>query len=374
MDKIYFILGGRPNYIKAWPIIKEFQGHFDCKIIDISQHSNKNMSFEMAERFGISKNHTIDLSRFNIHGHINHGLRLSCGTANLAKYLSEDKSGKCFTFVFGDMDASLMGALASFRVGIPIVHVESGLRSFSPTQKEERNRIMIDRLSSVHFCTEDSAVRNLISEQINNSYLVGNTMIDSLMHYTTKEMYTTELDPILTLHRPENVDDPFKLLFLLSKIQDIGFTNINFYIHPRTKNVLDRYNLLEYVQKMDFLTVLDPLPYDEFIKQLCACEYIITDSGGLQEESAFMKKRCYTLRESTERPSTVFCKSNIMIDPSILFREHIVVDGVPYSDHIEYLRRDADDKIFNKILDIPYWDGQTSKRILQIMLDIKDKY
>ncbi|GAI12439.1 unnamed protein product, partial [marine sediment metagenome] len=205
--------------------------------------------------------------------------------------------------VVGDVNSSLAGALAAYGLKIPIAHIEAGLRSFDKTMPEELNRIQIDKISDYLFVTEPSGVKNLKAEGITkNVFLVGNTMIDTLK----KEDYA-----VLTLHRPSNVDNKQNLKRLIDIMITISKKiKIIYPVHPRAnKNLMDL--ALHSKGKLP-LQIMDPLPYHEFVKLMKGAKFVLTDSGGIQEETTYLNIPCLTLRENTERPITITKGTNVL--------------------------------------------------------------
>jgi UDP-N-acetylglucosamine 2-epimerase (non-hydrolysing) len=210
---------------------------------------------------------------------------------------------------------------------IPVAHIESGLRSFDRTMPEEINRMITDTLADYLFVTEPAGIRNLKKEGIKDSkvFFTGNTMIDSLKFYLKKismsgilkELCVSERNyTLVTLHRPSNVDSKENLNKILNIFKSINKINpeldIVFPVHPRTIKMLEKFNLKISFDEIRNLIVTEPLGYIDFLKLLSEAKFILTDSGGIQEETTYLKVPCLTLRENTERPVTSEIGTNII--------------------------------------------------------------
>ena len=225
-------------------------------------------------------------------------------------------SSDLLVIVFGDVTSTLAAGLAAKTLNIDLAHVESGLRSRDILMPEEVNRILTDHITKYYFITEQSGVDNLKEIGITeNVYLVGNTMIDTQKKYLQQALDTkyheilgveTKEYVLITLHRPSNVDDLNKLKEIFDDFEELSKTQVLVYpIHPRTKNNLEKLGYLKKVQENPNIILDEPLGYLEFTCLMANCKYLITDSGGLQEESTALDIPCFTLRENTERPSTL---------------------------------------------------------------------
>jgi UDP-N-acetylglucosamine 2-epimerase (non-hydrolysing) len=231
--------------------------------------------------------------------------------------------------VVGDVNSTIACALVAVKMNIPVAHVEAGLRSNDRTMPEEINRILTDNISDWLFVTEQDGLKNLKQEGISNDkvYFVGNTMIDSLAFYLPKlnnislpeVLENASLRPkeyiLITMHRPSNVDtkegleNTLKVIELASKYKKVILP-----IHPRTKNNLEKYGLNQGLVDNKNVIITEPLGYLPFVKLMKDALMVITDSGGIQEETTYLKVPCLTFRKTTERPSTVEIGSNTMIN------------------------------------------------------------
>jgi UDP-N-acetylglucosamine 2-epimerase (non-hydrolysing) len=267
--------------------------------------------------------------------------------------------------VVGDVNSTLACALTAAKSHIPVAHVEAGLRSFDLTMPEEINRLLTDHVSEFLFATELSAVKNLKKEGIEKDkiFLIGNVMIDTLLKYKEKALSLDLLKRLrifpkkyaaLTLHRQENVDQKKVFREILQAIFQIQKEiKIIWPLHPRTKKQLRKFGLLHQVKKQKSIILLSPLSYLEMLSLSAQSNLILTDSGGIQEESSFLNVPCLTLRKNTERPITIKLGTNKIVGTK---KEDIIKGyrGVIKQKSQKY-------KIF------PKWDGKTAKRIVNIL-------
>jgi len=275
--------------------------------------------------------------------------------------------------VFGDVNSTIAAALCAAKLGIQVAHVEAGLRSFDRTMPEELNRILTDNLSDLLFTTEAGARKNLMREGIGEEkiHFVGNVMVDTLMKHRAKASVLNMsrklgMEPgtfgLLTLHRPSNVDDEETLLEILRAIDEISRQlTIIFPCHPRTRQRLSHgafahlMNAEKAGRERMRLVVLDPLGYLEFLSLMADARLIMTDSGGIQEETTVLGVPCLTLRHNTERPVTVEQGTNVLVGNS---RDHIVAAAEKALSGMAQHARVPD-----------LWDGKASERIAKILHD-----
>lgn len=373
MDNIYticFVAGARPNFMKIAPIINSFQlkinqpiynrSTFKKLLVHTGQHYDKNMSEIFFCDLLISEPDFF----LNI-GPGSHAVQTAKIMIEFEKVLL--KSQPDIVIVVGDVNSTIACSLTAKKLHIPIAHVESGLRSFDMSMPEEINRRLTDVLSDILFVTEQSGLSNLMSEGIpkNKIHFVGNVMIDTLLttlkrikkeSFTpTRELYefikSNKTYAVLTLHRPSNVDDEEVLARIISALQQISLKiPIVFPIHPRTraklsKSILDRGNI----------KLINPVGFLDMLYAVKGSNMVLTDSGGLQEETTVLGIPCITIRENTERPSTIDIGTNYLVgtDPDIIIltaekilKGHGKVGKVP-----------------------PLWDGQTADRIVNVILE-----
>jgi UDP-N-acetylglucosamine 2-epimerase (non-hydrolysing) len=275
----------------------------------------------------------------------------------------------------GDVNSTIAAALTAAKLGIGVAHIEAGLRSFDPTMPEEINRKLTDAISSLLFVTEKSGVENLKHEGVpaERIFLVGNVMIDCLLRHRKLAAKSPILESlgmcrngsgsgpygVLTLHRPSNVDDPKTLQGILTAV-DILSANfpVFFPIHPRTRRNIQNFGLAQYLSDSKSgeyagIVPLDPLGYLDFLCLNDRARIVLTDSGGVQEETTVLGVPCLTLRENTERPATVEHGTNqvVGVDPDrILAGAHAILEGPQRSPQRP-----------------PLWDGKTAPRIIAII-------
>lgn len=264
--------------------------------------------------------------------------------------------------VYGDVNGAVGAARAAHQLGIRLAHVEAGLRSYDRSMPEEVNRIEIDRLADILFCSEQSGMDHLHEEQVlGRAYLVGNTMIDTLMDMqkvvaSQQEDMHTHLSAyegrvVATIHRPSNVDDPETLTHVMAFLSEIAqICPMVLPAHPRLRQALEHHA----ISLGEGILLASPFSYLDFLHVVQSSTFILTDSGGIQEETVYLGKRCFTLRRNTERPSTIASGSNTLIDPTQESDRAIVLD---------FAKHPVDPTIH-----IPEkWDGKTGERIADLL-------
>jgi UDP-N-acetylglucosamine 2-epimerase (non-hydrolysing) len=360
------VIGARPNFMKAAPIYRQMAASTYLRplLVHTGQHYDDNLSGNFFRDLGIP---TPDI---NLEvGSASHSVQ----TARVMMAFDQilESNDVAAVLVVGDVNSTLAAALVATKRNIPVIHVEAGLRSFDRTMPEEINRVLTDQMSELLFVTEDSGVDNLIAEGISREkiHLVGNVMIDSLLHArahaiparTTiaRALETAGRDPVdienyslLTLHRPSNVDDAdiFKALF--AEILEFSRSMpVVFPVHPRTRAALARIDAS--TSTHPGLIAMEPVSYFEMLGLLEGADLVLTDSGGLQEESSALGIPCLTLRENTERPITVSLGTNQIIGNS------------PNALRKAVARFHAGERKIGAIP--PLWDGRTAERIVQVV-------
>lgn len=360
MKKILSVVGARPNFIKISPIDKAFRKYGKAvshKICHTGQHFDDCMSKVFFD--------DLNMPRPDFYlgiGGGSHASQTARIMLELEKVFEAEKPD--LVIVPGDVNSTLAAALVASKMGIPIAHVEAGLRSFDNTMPEEINRIITDVVSDYLFVTEHSGIRNLRDEGIDNDkiFFVGNTMIDSLeAHYDliescsiTKDMGLTHGNYILaTFHRPHNVDDKDGLEELMHALGRLANNRILvFPVHPRTRKNIQEYGLATDLSNNLILT--QPLGYIEFLSLMRYAELVITDSGGIQEETTYLGVQCITVRKNTERPVTIDVGTNHLVGTDLEKVEKIALDilgGTTKPGRIPEL-----------------WDGKAAKRITEIIM------
>lgn len=355
--RILIVVGTRPNFVKITQfkkVAKNFS-NLDIKIVHTGQHFDEKMS-------------AIFLKQFNLE--VDYFLNIDNGSPNsliakillkLEEVISNFKPD--LLLCVGDVNSTLAAAICANKLNIKLGHIESGLRSDDREMPEEINRILTDELSNLCFVTEKSGVENLLKtgKKDHQIAFVGNTMIDTLVHFEDEIEKSTILEELVleknnyiltTIHRPSNVDSKEGLLKMIALFQKISLQKtVIFPIHPRTKNNLEKFDLFDNLLKINNLKVINPQNYFAFQKLIKYSFCVITDSGGIQEETTFQKIPCLTLRENTERPSTIMEGTNQLM----------TFDSEKIVNFIQNLQIGM-----AKNSTIPtFWDGNATERILQ---------
>jgi UDP-N-acetylglucosamine 2-epimerase len=316
MKKIVTIVGARPQFIKASPVSRALRKTCREYLVHTGQHYDQNMSQLFFDELAIP---APDLN-LEI-GSGPHGLQTGQMLVAIERVLQAEKPD--WVIVYGDTNSTLAGALAAGKLGIPIAHIEAGLRSFNRTMPEEINRILTDRISSLLFCPTRSAVNHLAAEGIRNGvHLTGDVMYDAALYFAemaqkkSTVLQDQGLPPksyiLATIHRAQNTDDPVALTRIVEALLACGQTVV-FPVHPRTRGFLDRYGLLEKIRSAGDLVLLEPVGYLDMIRLEQNATRIVTDSGGVQKEAYFFQTACITLRNETEWTETVADGWNLLV-------------------------------------------------------------
>ncbi len=322
--KIISVVGARPNFMKIAPIYRAIKKYniqnSKFRIHHLICHTGQHYDEKMSKVF--FEDLELPLPDFYLGvGSGSHAEQTARVMIEFEKILIQEKPD--MVLVVGDVNSTIACSLTAKKLHIKVVHVEAGLRSFDMEMPEEVNRILTDRISDYLFVTEQSGLDNLKNEGVpdNKIFFVGNVMIDSLIHYipkSDKSVIHSELGiskgeyVLITLHRPSNVDIKESLEKLVNFLNKLAKERkVVFPIHPRTKNNLSKFNLLEALDNQIILT--DPIGYIDFQALTKNAELVVTDSGGIQEETTYLGVQCITLRTSTERPSTVDVGTNQLI-------------------------------------------------------------
>ncbi len=341
--QILTIVGARPNFIKAAALHRAFCAYPDWRhlILHTGQHSDPAMSNALIPGMELP---ILSIHSAGLGGNLRDGI-ISC----------LQKIRPALVLIPGDTDSARAGAQAAAQLGIPLAHVEAGLRSFDPDMPEERNRIEIDRLAYWHFATESAAVQHLIQEKmpVERIFLVGNVMIDMLGSAAPGNPPYPGYPVLATFHRPANVDTSDGLKRLLRAFTQIQ-APVLWPMHPRTNERLGAHKLHSALENLAHVRTCPPIPYQDFIRQLRQSRLVLTDSGGLQEETTALGIPCITLRKQTERPVTVEMGTNILL-PN------------PETDELRHLAQQALSGRWKPGAVPPRWDGKTAARIAQII-------
>jgi UDP-N-acetylglucosamine 2-epimerase (non-hydrolysing) len=356
------ILGTRPNFIKAAPFFKRALEYpeFKFSIIHTGQHYDENMSEIFLREMGVPKPNIFLSNNAKLPTE-----KIGRMFNDLKKIFGKNKYDGAI--VFGDVNSTLAGALAAKFHNCKLIHIESGLRSHDRRMPEETNRVIVDHLSDLLLTTEPAAKENLIKEGIErkNIKYVGNIMIENIEIFSeeinhSKILKELKLPPksyiVATIHRQENIGYPETFKKLLEIINIVNKKiKIVFPLHPGTKNKLTEWGFMKFIDK---LLIIEPKGYFDFMKLVMESQGVITDSGGIQEETSYLGIPCATLRDNTERPITVLVGSNKLFPANSQSPDEI----------IKHLL-----KTNFKSKHIPLWDEKVSKRILKALSDFTHK-
>ena len=363
--KIILVAGARPNFMKIAPISEILsKKHINHKILHTGQHYDDDMSRIFFQELGIPEP----------------DIYLGVGSGTHA-----EQTGKimiefekiCFAekpdlvVVVGDVNSTLACAIVASKLCIPVAHVEAGLRSFDRSMPEEINRILTDRISDFLFTTCEDANVNLANEGVpaDKIYFVGNVMIDTLLRFIEVSAKSDILDrlalkqngniqkyAVLTLHRPSNVDDAGTLKGIFDALKRLSEEiPIIFPAHPRTSNIINDSGLGDFLaDQRTRISIIKPLGYIDFLRLMSKAAIVLTDSGGIQEETTILGIPCLTLRHNTERPVTVKEGTNTVVGNS---PEKIIQAG------LEVLEKGTLRKRIPK-----FWDGKAAERIVKTIV------
>jgi len=366
--EIVFVVGARPNFMKVAPILAALQKHnaaglrprFEMKLIHTGQHYDRAMSDLFFEQLGLPPPE-VNLGV----GSGSHAEQTAAVMIGCERFLSQRRID--LVVVAGDVNSTLAAALAARKLGIPVAHVEAGLRSHDSSMPEEINRRATDAISDLLFASEASGVDNLRREGVEERRiaLVGNTMIDSLTTHIDAAR-RSDIDrrhgiagdfALITLHRPSNVDSDTDLARITSVLMGAAKRlPLVFPCHPRTRARLAEIATSEFSEGFGYgrILLMPPLGYFEFLKLMDMARIVLTDSGGVQEETTALGVPCLTLRDNTERPATVSHGSNRVVgrEPKLILSA--------LDESLTELRR------VHRRPEL--WDGRAAERIVQCLL------
>jgi len=379
MKRIINVVGARPNFMKIAPIVEAISksGAYEQMLVHTGQHYDEKMSKLFFDDLGIPE------------PDINLGVGSGSHAVQTAEIMKQFESlllkfKPDYVLVVGDVNSSIACALTASKLGIKIIHVEAGLRSFDRSMPEEINRVLTDAISDMLFTTEKSANDNLMREGIDEKkiFFVGNVMIDALLKHrdraresdvllrlglTRTNSEESDLKPIpyvvLTLHRPSNVDNEETLHNIFEALSEVSKElPVIFPIHPRTRNKMVEFGLdkLPFINNQDLqlvrngLSMIEPLGYLDFLNLMANARLVMTDSGGMQEETTVLGIPCITLRSNTERPITIDEGTNRLVgsNKNNIIKECMqAIHGNAYESCIPEL-----------------WDGNAARRIVDVIL------
>lgn len=366
MLKFLHVVGARPNFMKIAPLMEALREAATVQSVDLKQilvHTGQHYSREMSSL--LFEQLQLPEPDINLEvGSGGHGVQTGRIMEAFEQVLLDHKPD--LVIVVGDVNSTIACALDAKKLHIPVAHVEAGLRSFDREMPEELNRVLTDAISDFLFTTERLAKKNLADEGISADkiHFVGNTMIDTLLRHRERALAGDVLErlgvrkqgfAVVTLHRPSNVDDPEALGEILHALQHISSDmEIVFPIHPRTRNRIESFGLGDVLENENFL-LIEPQGYLDFLCLVANARLVLSDSGGIQEETTVLGVPCLTLRHNTERPITIENGTNCLVgnaraDIMAAYREVLASNAA---------RQPVPEK----------WDGQAAHRIAKILLD-----
>jgi len=346
--KIATIIGARPQFIKAAPISEKI--NTINSLSEIIIHTGQHFDGKMSNIFFDEMN--IPLPNYNLNiNQLNYGQMIERMVKKINPILIEEKIHG--VMVYGDTNSTLAGSISAKKLNLPIFHVEAGLRSFNRSMLEENNRIITDHLSSLLFCPSENSVKNLFKENLTDGVMLsGDVMYDIYLKYSSyKYNFDDDLKKskyiLATIHRRENINCAKKLSAIFNNLNNMNEEQkIIMPLHPHTKQKIEEYEI------QSNITLIDPLGYTSMLSLLNECEIVITDSGGLQKEAYFAKKKCLTVRDQTEWIELIEENANLLCEP-----ENI---------------SDSFNKLINQKCNFSknlYGDGKASAKIIESIID-----
>jgi UDP-N-acetylglucosamine 2-epimerase (non-hydrolysing) len=359
MLKVINVVGARPNFMKVAPIVEAMQRR-EREFTPLVVHTGQHYDAAMSDAFF----RDLDLPQPEVYLGVGSGSHAAQTAAVMERFepvVLQQKPD--WVLVVGDVNSTLACALVCVKLGVKVAHVEAGLRSRDRTMPEEINRLLTDQIADLLFTPSADADENLRAEGIPEERirLVGNVMIDSLVKQLPRAQQSTirrdlQLDEyaVLTLHRPSNVDEPETLRQILEAVEKIGDRlPVVFPVHPRTRKMIAESQLADRFLNAKALRLIEPLGYLDFLALYSGARLVLTDSGGIQEETSFLGIPCLTLRENTERPITVTMGTNRIVGT--------------HPEKIMAAAFKALNENTNKAAAIPLWDGHAAERIVDAL-------
>lgn len=343
---IALICGARPNFMKIRPLQKELKKrgvkHFT---VNTGQHFSSAMSLDLIKEFELKIDYNIEPNHYD---NIKQFSDIMLGLENI--FIKENPS---LVVVVGDINSTLISALTANKMNIKLVHIEAGLRSHNKSMPEEYNRVLTDHLSDLLLTTSEEAQSNLNKEGLfENIYFIGNLMIDTLVDFLPKIKEKNEDFYFCTLHRAENVDNLDILRGILDALEVISKDNkIYLPLHPRTEKMAKKFGLFDRMKNI--FSLLPALDYQTSLFYQKNAKLVLTDSGGIQEESSYLGVPCLTLRKETERPVTVEYGTNKIAGVS----KDSILNAYGQIDWQK------------KNISIPFWDGKSAERAIDILVN-----
>jgi len=360
--KIINVVGARPNFMKMAPLhnLMLQNDNIEPILVHTGQHYDEKMSKIFFTDLGMPQP-----DEYLGIGSGSHAVQTAKIMVEFEKVIIKHEPD--YLIVVGDVNSTVACSLVAAKMGVKIVHYEAGLRSFDREMPEEINRLVTDSITDLFYVSEESALENLKKEGHDDVKVthVGNLMIDSLVNNIEKAKKSKFIKDnnlqegkyvLSTLHRPSNVDDLKNVEKLVDILTEISKNlDIVFPIHPRTKNTFAKFEILNKLEDNPKIKLVDPIGYIDFLCAMQSCKLVLTDSGGIQEETTFLGKPCLTLRPNTERPSTILQGTNVLIsqlDKQVIME--YVVDIIAGN--------------FKKGTIPKYWDGHASQRIIEELI------
>ena len=361
--KVISVVGARPNFMKVAPLHSALTASamFESIIVHTGQHYDERMSDIFFRQLGMP-----EPDRYLGVGSGSHAQQTAKVMTLFEQVLIEESPD--LVIVVGDVNSTVACALVATKMHVPVAHVEAGLRSGDRSMPEEINRIVTDSISDHLFVTEEDGLVNLNAEGVSSDrvHFVGNVMIDSLVKTQSKaadirveELFGVEPGEyvLMTMHRPSNVDNAERLGQIVATVYKLisSGTQVVFPMHPRTESNLKKFGLLDDLKRAEPI-ISEPIGYVEFLAAMRDALAVVTDSGGIQEETTYLQVPCLTIRENTERPSTITVGSNqlLELDPDLIYNEvRKVKDGAGKNGAVP-----------------PLWDGKSAERIVEVLENV----
>ncbi|MBN2137855.1 MAG: UDP-N-acetylglucosamine 2-epimerase (non-hydrolyzing) [Sedimentisphaerales bacterium] len=366
MTRIICVCGARPNFMKIAAIVRALRSHggFETLLVHTGQHYDENMSRTFFGELGLPQ------PDINMEvGSASHSVQTARIMERFEPVALDFQPD--YVLVVGDVNSTIACGLVAAKLGFKLIHVEAGLRSFDRTMPEEINRVLTDSISDLLFVTEQSGIDNLKKEGVDPAkiHFVGNVMIDTLLANKSAAGKSDVLQRlgvsagqygVVTLHRPSNVDDMMMLGEIVSAFEEIEKEiKLVFPMHPRTRNRIGESELAGRIEAMKNLLLVEPLGYLDFLCLMSNAMLVLTDSGGIQEETTVLGVPCMTLRKNTERPVTISDGTNRLVE--------MTSDGI-----VKAYRRIRQTGPNTKAKTPKFWDGRAAERIVKIISETRD--
>lgn len=363
-SELVFVMGARPNFMKVAPILRALgtRSHpFRSLVVHTGQHYDAEMSDVFLKQLGIVK-----IDAYLGVGSGTHGAQTAGVLESFERYLLDASRSVVGVVVVGDVNSTMAAALAAVKLGIPVAHVEAGLRSGDRTMPEEINRVVTDAVADLLLVSEPSGLMNLSREGVPTHKIVytGNVMLDTLAAHlpaarrlgmANRFGTAPKRFALVTLHRPNNVDEPARLGRVVRFLKQVGASlPVIFPVHPRTRARLQEHGLWDDLQSDARVVVTAPLGYQENLSLIADARLVLTDSGGIQEETTYLGVPCVTLRTTTERPVTVTHGTNTLVGDNLDYAMQLVVQVLSGG--------------YKTGKPIDGWDGCAAERIVKALL------